>query len=723
MTTERGLRRPPERANTARHPRRTGRTTWLGVAAYGALGLGCFLLGALAFLIVAPPVDSLRDRIVQEVNRRTGRELTVAGPASMSFFPRPAVTLGDVTLSGPPGMEDQAILTASGIGAEVRLVSLLTGNPEIQRIVLTRPVLALKVDAQGRRNWDLASFRPEPRRQAQAASPERPTIIARAEAQGRGTADRRYSAAAAALAKIPLASVRIVDGTVRYEDARTGTTREASAINLDLTLDDPAGALDARGNISWRGEQLAIASTLSPADAAFEGQPGRLTIKLSGRPVEVSFDGRLATTGGLTLEGNVNLKTPSGAALEGWLGKRAFGAAGEEELRLSSAVALANGQLTLSDLSAMAGTNSLSGSLKVDIAPARPFVRGNIHVSEVDFSRLLMRQDAPPDNQRAAPSVPAAPKPQVRGFTKRAGETSDWSDEIIDLQTLGVVDADLKLTADRLIHREMKTGPARIALVLKNKVAVLNLEDVSLYQGRGQGVVTLDGTAETATLTSNLRLENVATEPLLGDALGFSWLAGRGSIGLALTGRGVSERQIVQTLNGKIEVTATDGSVRGADVSKILRNIEQGRFLDVSLSPEEKTSFAEFAGTFTISNGIASNQDLRLTSANLKVTGAGTIDLPARTLDYTVRPKVVGSAGGERAVVKLEDLEIPLRIAGSWEKPELELMGKDQIGEALKQIGKSLKSEDVQDAIKGLLGNGEGKRVKPRELLEKLLGK
>ena len=65
----------------------------------------------------------------------------------------------------------------------------------------------------------------------------------------------------------------------------------------------------------------------------------------------------------------------------------------------------------------------------------------------------------------------------------------------------------------------------------------------------------------------------------------------------------------------------------------------------------------------------------------------------------------------------------PLRIAGAWDNPDIEVTGKDQISEAIRQIGKNLKSEDVQDAIKGLLGGGEGKRVKPRELLEKLLGK
>ena len=52
------------------------------------------------------------------------------------------------------------------------------------------------------------------------------------------------------------------------------------------------------------------------------------------------------------------------------------------------------------------------------------------------------------------------------------------------------------------------------------------------------------------------------------------------------------------------------------------------------------------------------------------------------------------------------------------------MLGSEQAGQAIKQIGKNLKSQDVQDAIRGLLGGGDGQqKVKPRELLEKLLKK
>ena len=90
-----------------------------------------------------------------------------------------------------------------------------------------------------------------------------------------------------------------------------------------------------------------------------------------------------------------------------------------------------------------------------------------------------------------------------------------------------------------------------------------------------------------------------------------------------------------------------------------------------------------------------------------------------------MRPKIANlNATTERAVINLSNVEIPVRIEGPWEKPNISVAGQEQILEAMKQIGKSLKSQEVEDAIKGLLGGGDGQqKVKPRDILEKLFKK
>ena len=74
----------------------------------------------------------------------------------------------------------------------------------------------------------------------------------------------------------------------------------------------------------------------------------------------------------------------------------------------------------------------------------------------------------------------------------------------------------------------------------------------------------------------NLILDRVALRPLLADALQFPWLEGSGKIYLELAGQGLTERQIVESLNGKIEMASADGAIIGLDVGKIVRDLQRG---------------------------------------------------------------------------------------------------------------------------------------------------
>jgi AsmA protein len=143
----------------------------------------------------------------------------------------------------------------------------------------------------------------------------------------------------------------------------------------------------------------------------------------------------------------------------------------------------------------------------------------------------------------------------------------------------------------------------------------------------------------------------------------------------------------------------------------------------LDIGPGDKTQFSDFTATFAVAGGVATNKDLRLISPRVRVAGEGTIDLGRRQIDYTLHPKIIGGIAAPGAVIKVKELEIPVRVEGPWEKPSYSVQGQENIGEALKQIGKNLKSEEVQEAIKGLIDGDKQQRIKPRELLEKLLKK
>jgi AsmA protein len=709
------------------------RSSWLAIAGYVGLGVGCLLLGAVTFLLVAAPVDLVRDRLIEQVKARTGRDLVVSGATSLVFFPRLAISLGDVVFSSPPDMGGAPTLTVQKLEAELGLRSLFARQAGIKRLVLSRPVIDLRVDAQGRRNWDFAAANSRPVRAAQPTTvgDGRPLLIpVSAPAQAAPPAAGGDNLAAT-LEMLSPASVRILDGSVRYVDERSRLRHDVTALDLDLALDAGAGPLQAKGSFAWRGEKVAVDGTLSSLRVLLEERRTSLSLKLAGQPIEASYEGTVDVASGLALEGNLSVKSPSVLALGTWAGNKPI-AGGRDvgALALSSPITGGNGRVSLPGLTALIGDTQLNGTLAVEAGPARPYVSGTLKLSELDLGGILIRSapSAGPDpaaSDRRPPQAAPQKVPQVRGFTKRAGGGSDWSDDVIDLGPLGLADADLALSTDRLLFKDVKTGPVRLAVHLKDSVAKLTLEQMQLYDGRGTGVVTLDGRSQVPATTVNLTLDRISAQPLLKDALGFEWLEGQSTLTVALTGQGVSERQIVSTLNGKVDLATNNGSIDAVDVSKILRGIEQGRFGGLRVAQGEKTAFSELAGTFNITNGVADNQDLRLVSPNVRVTGAGSFNLPARSLDYTVRPKIAAfNATTERAVINLSNVEIPVRIEGPWDKPNFSVAGQEQLIETVKEIGKNLKSKEVEDALKGLLGGGDGdKKVKPRDILEKLFKK
>jgi AsmA protein len=713
-----------------RAPRHHHGRRWPIAVGYAGLGLGCLLLGAIAFLVVAAPVELVRDRLIGEVKARTGRELVVSGSTSLLLLPRPAISLADVTLSAPTGMEGGPTLFVQALEAELSLASLLTGQAGIRRLVLLRPKIELKVDTQGRRSWDFARAAPSARALAASGDERWHVMPVAAPATPVTPGQPTGGNLASMLEKLAPLSLGLREGSLHYADERSGSTQDLTGLEIDIVLDEGAGPLQANGSFMWRGETVTVAGDVASLRALLEERATHLSLKLAGRPIEARYDGKIEVGSGLALQGNLDLKSPSLQALGAWADNKPMAATRNGgALTLSSTITGESDRVALADLTGTLGASSLRGDLTIEARPARPYVTGRLKLSELDLGSILIR---PGSNAYPGPAIsdrPAQPGDaqkgsQVRGFTKRAGGGADWSDDVIDPAPLTLADADLTLAADRLVFKDVKTGPVRLALALADSVARLTLQEMLLYEGRGRGVATLDGRGQVPAISVNMLLEGISAQPLLRDALGFEWLEGRSTLTVALTGQGASERQIISTLGGKIDLATNGGTIDAIDVGKILRNIGEGRFAGLRVAQGEKTPFSELAGSFTIANGIADNQDLRLVSPNLRVSGAGSFNLPARTLDYTVRPKVASlNASTDRAVINLSNVEVPVHIDGPWDKPNFNLVGQEQILDAVKQIGKNIKSQEVQDAIKSLLGEDGQQKVKPRDVLEKLLKK
>jgi len=737
---------PPQRRQP---PPRDDGSSWLMGALYGVLALIALAAIAVAVLVMAIPTDAVRDRAIAEVKARTGRDLVIAGPASFTLYPSVGVSLGNVSLSGLPGTGGKPLVTMASLDISVRLLPLLQRDVRVNRLILRQPEFNLEVDKAGRASWDFASL----------DAPAAPVRLAQAtgtatDAPGglpseAAPASRPEAGARSKLEKLEFGDVRIEDGTVRYADARSGSVQEARAVNASLTLPSIAHPLGASGSLDWKGRKVDFNAELTTLKAVLEDRPAKLALTLSSAAAEAGFDGTVSLANAVEAEGSFAAKSPSARDLAAWLGtelgpSEGFGPLDAKGLvrATGKAVSLTSAEVTLDGATAR-------GQVTIETSGPRPHVKANLKLSELDLDRYRgALADARPASSPASPPPateapqapaaqpappssiedllkrePAAPGPKVKGYVQREG----WSEEPYDLSGLGLLDADAKLSVARLIVRGIKTGQSELTIALKGAVMKTTFDDVRLYEGRGTGFVTIDASSpKLANVGGNITLEGIAAQPLLKDAAALDWLAGTGRLAFALAGQGQNERQLIETLNGRAEFTFTDGAIVGVNIPQMVRGF--GRPSGES-GGVEKTDFSELASSWVVTAGVAENRDLRLIGPLLRMTGSGSVSLPAREMDMMLRPKIVASLSGQGGEQNLSGIEIPVRVHGSLEKPKItpDLGGAfkdpDKAVDTVKEIGKQFKGKSADEIVKGIFGSGDeppGEEKPAKKLLDQL---
>lgn len=702
---------------------------------YGVLGLIAMAAGAAAFAVVALPANFVRDRVVTAVKEKTGRDLVIGGPASFTFYPALGVSLGDVTLSGAPGASASNPLVAmKSLDVRVAFWPLIQREVRISTLILRDPVFNLEIDENGRRSWDFASAddRKSWTRVAQAGGGTASDAQDAPQSGGSGNLLR--------VGDVKLEDVRIDNGTLNYRDARTGKLTEISAINTKMELAALSEPLLAEGSLAWKGKTISFNSALSsPADVA-GNRPAKLKVSLGTDALDASFEGSARLHDDLSAEGILSAKSPSARALAHWVGIDLPPSDGFGPMTAKGLLRTSPNQLALSTAEIVLDQTTARGDIALDTRGARPQVNASLKLTELDLNTYRStgetRRAAPPpaspgDGSKAQSiedllQEAAPPGPRVKGYTKRHG----WDEEPFDLDALGTIDANAKLSIGKLTVRTIHLDQSDVTVALKNRVMKTTLDQVRLYQGTGRGTITLDGTAGTsASLTANLALDGIEAQPLLTDAAEIDRLTGKGRLSLALAGQGTSERQIVETLNGKMEFAFADGAITGVNVAEMMRNLSKGNLGGLDTRPTDKTDFSEMTSTWVVKSGIAENQDLKLVGPLLRVSGSGRVALPTREVDYMLRPKVVADLTGQGATQEVSGIEVPVRMHGSWDDPKFtpDLAGalkNPKAAETIKEIGKQFKGKKADEIVNDLLGGGEkaeSTKAKGKKLLEQFL--
>jgi AsmA protein len=670
---------------------------------------------ALAAVLAMPPVDLITSRAVAEVERRTGRTLTVAGPVRLSLWPVPTLAMADVTLAGAD-RTSPPLAAARAIEARLAVWPLVSGRFAVDQLRLVEPVVTVtrEVDLAA---WTTGARTTDASRTAGATAGATAADAADplAARLGRGDLDTP-----------PVTDLRIERGTLDYRDAVGGQGLALTDVDATVTMASLAGPLTLGGAATYRGEPVTVDLTVTSPETLIARRTASVRLSVKGTPSAVTFDGTVTRRpAGVALDGAVDVRGGSLSGLARLLGAPLL-ADGYGQHTVKGTLAVDGSAVRLTDATFAVGGATATGSLALDRGDVRPTLTADLRMDALDFPRVgdAARRVGGPD--RSGDTRPGEPSPRT---------AAGWSRTPFALDGLGRLDVEARLTVGRMRWRDVETGAARLTARLADRVLRVAVDDLYLYDGTGRGVLTVDATRELPAFGLDFTGERIAGQRFLKDTIGFDLVSGSSRIGLALTATGASEAAVVESLTGRATLAVANGAVWGYDVAGAVRAIQKAQIPSLRKDMAARTEFGTLTVAFTIADGIATSQDLQVQGPLVRMTGAGQIALPARTVDYTLRPRPVsldgqGTAGADR----LAGLELPVRIRGPLADPEVKaeygalVKNPQRALDAVREVGRQLdKSGKLQGAIDKLIGKAEetgaleGGKVDGKKLIEGLI--
>jgi AsmA protein len=646
-------------------------------------GLGALtalvLLAALLLPLLYDP-KSLGPLISGQIQKITGRNAAL-GTIALRALPAPAVSAGPLTVSEGPRYPGREALRIERVSIRLRLLPLLRGRLEFGTIIVDGPTLTLIRDRQGRWNYDDILAR---------------TAALRAAAEKKPAAGRAPSGGM----EFAVAQVVVRGGRVLiYDDAVVaGSRTEVRVDPVDAVLHDVGMGEASRMDLS-----VGLGKSTLRAAARLHGKSGAQSLDLT---IPAS---RLETVDLATLLPWLGVARPSGLTLGG-----AVTVDGTATVPLDQMEAVAfEGNLVLDDLSYRDATMTrpierIGGRLRVSGQQAdwegftatfgSSQLRGSLRVQDFLRPRIGFKLEAPrlDVNELTKTFAPAAPS----GPATARPAAGDPGAGLVQVSANGT------LSVGALRFETFDLSDVRATVTLRS--AVLSLSDLQakLYGGRLSGSCSLDLSRRAPGYRVDGSLDGVdvnalaaAYDPGLKDLL-------RGGLGgrLGLDASGADLDAIVNSARGTANLEIARGALTSFSILKQLASLLEmagGKGIG-----KDETPFESLRGSFTIGAGRAQTTDLTLDSADLDLSGVGSVGLDAALdLALTARFSQEASRGMVEKTSQLRSLTdsegnlvLHLLAKGGLAAPKISLDTRAQMRQLDRQ-----KREEVKEKLRGRL--------------------
>ena len=499
-----------------------------------ALAAAIVLAGVI--FVATPYVAStriIRDRIAKEIGAWSGYSVEIGAPPVIEIWPRLRAVLTNVTFSDPQAQSAGAVGKVERMEIELSPMAAMRGDAVFTAAHFVRPTLTIDADAQG------GLVRAFAGRGRFWAAVER----ARA-AVGQGS----QSAAPSQLPSDRFGSMRIAGGQVLIvRDGKAAPLVTGIEASFNWPALNAAVSLAARG--VWRGESVTMDLQSPTPLMLLAGGMAPLHVSIESTPLTASFDGTTKLDGSPFLDGRFSLAAASLDRLANWIG---IELAGWEKLHAITVSATAQGdarRLKLDQAELQLNGDKASGAIELNFAKA-PSLSGSLAFERLKLGELL------------ATLLPLTSQPSGS-----------------EARRLSPVTLDLRLSAGQAGIGGFELSDTAATVKIQDGFAAFDILDATAFEGELRAGFRIIRRAEGTVTEVNAAATDV-NGSAFGSAIGMKLLVptGRGSVSLALNGKGADVQSILQTGSGRLTARFGPGALSQFDLAAFMELYGKGGF-------------------------------------------------------------------------------------------------------------------------------------------------
>ncbi|OOV87243.1 AsmA family protein [Oceanospirillum linum] len=659
------------------------------------------LAGLVIYLTQFFDANQYKPQIL-DAARDAGVPLEINGELNVAVFPRIGLNINDVAVK-LPDTTDTTLAAVNQVAVSVKVMPLLSGSVEVDRIIVDSLQADLIVDNSGVGNWQ--ALIPENTEAAPPAdgSPQ--------EDQGTDSTQK------AGLPNIEIGGIDITHARLTYTDQQQNVRFAVNDLNftsdniqlgesfpisfstqvsssnpeLDATLQLSASVTadleKELFRLSALNLQLSAKSPLIPgnnaqlnlqADAQADLQQDSAQFnasKLSVNGIDITLNSQVEQlTTAPTVKGSLkvsqfNLKETL-AQLEILLPEMARQDA-MHALTLSADFEASTEAAAIKDLLITLDDTQVKGSASVKLA-------NQAIIAQLDIDKLNADHYLPPvaeeDKTAESTGTPAKETPEA---------------DLLPVELIKSLNADAKINLNQLTIKKLDITDIQLAVTAKDGLVDLSKANAKLYDGSIINSAQLDVRPTPLTLNIKHATSGVQITPILAQLAEFKDVTGAVNANADLRTQSNRLSTLMSNLNGRVDFNILNGAFLGTNLAKemcsVLGDAKKAQW-------SANTDFTSLKGSMDFENGVGQNKDMTIATPGILLTGYGNLNLPKETFAYNLGAQIT-DANDTACTVKsnLKAVRWPVACSGSYGTPSAINCGLDSsaIGDTLGKIAKT----------------------------------